>query len=422
MKRVIYSILFILLLSVIIVKAETGSDVVSLVQDEDTNEIVDIDIINKHETTTEDIKELIIHDKQLASSYLEYLKYQVYKVKMEMLSHDNARAYSPSSMYDIAFSLGHYFPEWTFPPSLWKEDRVTRRRKIAKFFSTSKFGDRLYALRIRNKALGWASNASKSFKNDYADEMINGVDALFDSLHQFTNLVFESVHSPKAKPIIPEIFKTNNIIDSFAKKNNATFNEMMKRINEEFDTLVNPSGELRVSFESIRYDIMKEMKEIRNDLYKKVHGTLVQSFSDILNCYYDVMGQNVDIKSTQRLRTCFNSILKKKSSIDKDILTYKKRLVSLWKQTINELSQSPWQADYWIDAFAEVQEAATQLGKSIYKSVKSNYRDSGFRFNNNRRIVIQSPIDVNYCYLDPFLLRKGFILASILILLKIRTR
>lgn len=368
----------------------------SLVQDEDTNEIVDIDIINKHETTTENVKELIIHDKQQASSYLEYLKYQVYKVKMEMLSHDNARAYSPSSMYDIVFSLSHYFPKWTFPPSLWKEDRVTRRRKIAKFFSTSKFGDRLYALRIRNKALEWASNASKRFKNNYADEMTNGVDALFDSLHQFTNLVFESAHSSKAKPIIPEIFKTNNIIDSFAKKDNATFNEMMKRINEEFDTLVNPSGELRVSFESIRYDIMKEMKETRNDLYKKVHGTLVQSFSDILNCYYGVMGQNVDIKSTQRLRACFNSILKKKSSIDKDILSYKKRLVSLWKQTINELFQSPWQADYWIDAFAEVQEAATQLGKSIYKSVKSNYRDSGFRFNNNRRIVIQSPIDVNY--------------------------
>lgn len=313
-----------------------------------------------------------------------------------MLCYGDARTRSASSMYDVTFSLAYYFPEWAFPSSLWKEDRMTRRRKISKFFSTSRCGDRLYTSHVRNKTLEWASNSSKRFKDDYTDEMINGVDEFFNSLHQFKNLVFDPASSSKPKPIILEMFKANKIIDSFAKKNNATFSKMMKKTNDEFDTLVNPAGELRVNFESIRYDIMQELKETRSKLYRMVHDDLMHSFSDTLNCLHDFMGQTIVIKSVQQLHTCFKSILKKESFIQGDILKYKKRFASIWKQVINELFQRPWHTDYWIDVFAEVQEGATKLGKHIYKSVKTNYRSSGFRFNNNRGSIIQCHIDLNY--------------------------
>lgn len=76
--------------------------------------------------------------------------------------------------------------------------------------------------------------------------------------------------------------------------------------------------------------------------------------------------------------------LKKKSVMRNPILEYKKQVQSIWKQVLGELIQSPWQMNYWVDALAEVQEAATELGKAIYKGYKLNSKDHRFTLDNKR--------------------------------------
>lgn len=305
------------------------------------------------------------------SSYLHYLHKEIDKVKQEMTK--NVRTSAPLSLHDIAFSL----PRWVYPAVLWKQNARIRRKRLNKFFSESQVKDRMEAFGIQAKAEDWAKSSDGMFKEELTLKIDSSIEELFSTLQEFISVIshddFLDLYF-----VLEGCGRFENKVQSFLENSNSTFQQVVEQVNRDFDSFVSPSGGLRVILESIRYDAIKDTKNIRDQWYKATANNLMVTSNEIQSLLSHIVLQ--DANSNKLLQTKLKTIsqlqsrLKKKAAIYGDTFKYKKETQSIWNQVVRELHQTPWQVDYWTDAFTEVKEAATDLVKSLYKF----YKGQGF--------------------------------------------
>ncbi|KAI9282618.1 hypothetical protein BY458DRAFT_496786 [Sporodiniella umbellata] len=360
-------ILYLFAIFFVLSKAEDSTDLI-------TDEVIQDDkSISVTENRLTEVERSLSQVHPKPTGYIDYLHDRVRKVKTEMADNYGMRTSVPFSFHDVAFSLTRVLPHWMCPPSLWKQNYRTRRRQLSKFFTKSPPHDRIHAFQLQRQATQWAKSSDRQLREEHATQAEFQVRELFSSLEEFIKTISHD-NFLDLYYILEGCTVFEDQVNSFLENSNRTFEKALDQVNKNFDLYVNPSGGLRVVFESIRYDTMEGVRKARDQWYQATVHNLATTSSDVQSLLNHVILKNTKPNSLvlTKLKTIsqLQARLKKRTVIHNDSFKYRKEIQYLWKQVIRELDQSPWQVEYWTEALLEVHEAAIELGKNIYRSYK----------------------------------------------------
>ncbi|KAI7898644.1 uncharacterized protein BX663DRAFT_524241 [Cokeromyces recurvatus] len=329
--------------------------------------------------------------KSRVSGYLEYIHGLVDKAQDELKAYNNRRPSTKYSVYDIAFGVANYLPSWLYPPSLWREDPLTRRRHIAKVLRSIPLHVRPYSISIRNNVTRWAQESGHLFAQDYISSTIDEVTSLLQTAEDFVSAATD------AELMDPIFLSTGYValdeaVNQFISKNKVEFNSKLNSVNHRFNSIVNLSGHLRRSLESVRFDTIEQTKMVQHELFsgrveQPLHHLSWHIRNELQSLYQELRQMPaVEDKEASRLlrkhtadslRTEIHSLNNIKLAMQRSKSLFHK----IWENASNELYQSPISFTYWVDVIAEVKEAAIQLGEGLseryrkiqYKKCKCGY-------------------------------------------------
>ncbi|GAN09603.1 hypothetical protein MAM1_0277c09133 [Mucor ambiguus] len=312
---------------------------------------------------------------QKGTDYLDYVKGRVADARKELKQNNNRRPSTQYSIYDIAFSVTQRLPAWVYPHTAWKEDSVTRRRRIAKVLRTSSLITRPRLTVIRDTAALWTKTSSNLLEHNYTAATEESFSSLLQSAEDFVTAATDA-------ELMDSLFLTTgyatleDAVTHFLTNNLQEFNNVIKSINQDFNEIVSLSGDLRRPLESVREDAIQQSKMIRDNLFanqidKRLHHlswhirTELQHLSHELR---ELPDEDRDASSkllrrhiADSLRTEIESLNDIKMTLSKSKSIYN----HVWQNAYNELVQNPTSYGYWVDVVAEVKEAVYILGKSL---------------------------------------------------------
>ncbi|KAF1801308.1 hypothetical protein V8B55DRAFT_1599031 [Mucor lusitanicus] len=312
---------------------------------------------------------------QKGSDYLDYVKGLVADARKELKQNNNRRPSTQYSFYDIAFSVTRSLPAWVYPHTSWKEDAMTRRRRIAKVLRTSSLITRPRLTVIRDTAALWTKTSSHLLQHNYTAATEEAFSSLLQSAEDFVTAATDA-------ELMDSLFLTTgyatleDAVTHFLANNLEEFNHVLKSINHDFNEIVSLSGDLRRPLESVREDAVQQSKMVRDNLFanhidKRLRHLSWHIRTELQHLSHELRELPEDDRDTSSkllrkhiadsLRTEIESLNDIKMTLAKSKSIYH----HVWQNAYNELVQNPTSYNYWVDVAAEVKEAVYILGKSL---------------------------------------------------------
>ncbi|GAA5812098.1 hypothetical protein MFLAVUS_005548 [Mucor flavus] len=269
-----------------------------------------------------------------------------------------------------------YLPAWVYPPSVWKQDPITRRRNIAKTVRSSPLKLRPRYVALRDETIEWTKTCHQNYYNHYAVDSIEGLESLIDTMSDFVAVTTDK------ELMDPEFLSTglttlNNAIHHYIEENNREFLIITKEANNQFNSITASAGKLRIPLESMREDAISQTQYIRNKLFEEVvfglHHLAYTIQTNIETLAFELVDADKPTSEALRKHTAetIYAELRYFETIDNVTLKLKSVITQVWKNATNELAQSPLTAGYWIDVTAEVKEAFAELARLIAAALRS---------------------------------------------------
>ncbi|KAG2193574.1 hypothetical protein INT47_006640 [Mucor saturninus] len=319
--------------------------------------------------------------KQRTINYLSSVQALADNAERELKANKNIRPSTEYSIHDITFTFAKYLPSWVYPESLWKEDTITRRKHIAKVLRSSPLISRPRYTAIRDEVAGWAQTSGDALTDHFANITVE-LDSLLTS-------TMDLVETSTDAELMDSLFMTagyvtlERAINKFIIDCNQQFGATLGQVNSDFDRIVSLSGELRIPLESIRLDAIERTKYIHDKMFNadiadrlRYLGHHIQSQLQNLSRKIKDNQDNQELSKEFRKYTA-ESLLLEIQDVESVYALLKKSKTfvdRVWNNAKNELVQSPFKINYWIDVVDEVKEAAKELVRHLLKSKKRHHQ------------------------------------------------
>ncbi|KAI9255875.1 hypothetical protein EDC94DRAFT_696357 [Helicostylum pulchrum] len=304
------------------------------------------------------------------------VKGAVSEARSELKSNNNSRPTTKYTIMDIIFFLKRYLPTWVYPPSLWKQDPITRRRNIARTVRSSLLVSRPRYVALRDEMIGWTKTCHYNYYFHYAVNSIDDLESLLDSMLEFVAVSTDKELMDPA--FLSTGFATlNKDIHKYIEGNNQEFLIITNEANNQFNTIATLAGELRIPLESMREDAISQTKYIRNELFEKVvfglHHLAYTIETNMETLTHELADADETTSEALRKHTAdtIHAELLYFENIEVVTLKLKSVIAQVWENATNELAQSPLTAGYWIDVTTEVKEAFAELARLIAAAIRS---------------------------------------------------
>lgn len=336
-------------------------------------------------------KEEIISDLQVGGlqpyahytatqGHIKRVKDLVANARSELKANKNSRPSTEYSVHDIAFTFANYLPAWVFPDTLWKEEPVSRRRRIARILRSSPLIARPRYIVIRDKVADWTRVSRDILSNQYITSTTADLNSLLESINDFVTTATD-VELMDPLFLSAGYITLDSAIHDFITGNREKFNALIHSVNTEFNHIATLSGELRAPLESLRHDTIEQIKEIREEMFDSgiegrlrhfghhIRGELQSLLQEVRQ-----VEQNNQPEASKALRKHTADSLRTEIERLNDIkvtLGKSQSIIShVWENVTNELIQSPAKFDYWVDVAAELKDAIIELGRVLASTKK----------------------------------------------------
>ncbi|KAI7895277.1 uncharacterized protein EV154DRAFT_458354 [Mucor mucedo] len=318
--------------------------------------------------------------KQRTINYLSSVQALADNAERELKANKNIRPSTEYSIHDITFTFAKYLPSWVYPEILWKEDTVTRRKHIAKVLRSSPLISRPRYTAIRDEVAGWAQTSGDALTDHFANLTLE-LDSLLTS-------TMDLVETSTDAELMDSLFMTagcvtlERAINKFIIDCNQQFGATLDQVNSDFDRIVTLSGELRIPLESIRLDAIERTKYIHDKMFNADIANRLRNLGRYIQTHLQNLSRDIkNNQDNQELSKAFRKYtadhLLRIQDVERvyDLLKKSKTFVDrIWNNAKNELIQSPFKINYWIDVVDEVKEAAKELVRHLLKSKKRHHQ------------------------------------------------